>query len=308
MTCDIWKLPRRNMSMELVELLASEFHRLGVEFVALSGGEAMQHPEWPLIASRFRQAGASILLFTNGILLRKQAEQVINVIDSVTISLDGANPKTYKEIRGVDALPVILEGMRIVADAGIPIRTRTTIQRRNFREIPQIIDTAIEYGARSVSFLGVDIASSEAFGPRFPSLSAVEKRHAPPSSALTNDELPEFAKLLDYLEQKYAEHFIDGRIVESPKKLRALYNYFAAVNGLIPFSGPPCNAPHVSAVIEVDGKLRPCFFLPAGPKVGELSLSTAINHPHMLGLRRAFRSGKLKECERCVCPLDMPRN
>src|SRR5579871_6966420 len=64
-TCDIWKLPRRNMDMALVEQLAAEFPQLGVQTVVLSGGEAMQHPEWPRIAQTFRQAGAKVLLLTN---------------------------------------------------------------------------------------------------------------------------------------------------------------------------------------------------------------------------------------------------
>src|SRR5258707_1078030 len=38
-TCDIWKLPRRNMAMSLVERLAEEFHELGVRQVVLSGRE-----------------------------------------------------------------------------------------------------------------------------------------------------------------------------------------------------------------------------------------------------------------------------
>src|SRR5258706_13887795 len=113
-TCDIWKLPRRNMDMALVEQLAAEFPRLGVREVVLSGGEAMQHPEWPRIAQMFREAGAKVTLLTNGLALKKQAEQVIQTIDVLTVSLDGATPETYRAIRGVDALAPILEGMRMI--------------------------------------------------------------------------------------------------------------------------------------------------------------------------------------------------
>src|SRR5438046_7939505 len=66
-TCDIWKLPRRNMDMALVNRLAAEFPKLGVRQVVLSGGEAMQHPEWPRIARTFRESGAKITLLTNGL-------------------------------------------------------------------------------------------------------------------------------------------------------------------------------------------------------------------------------------------------
>jgi len=297
LTCDIWKLPRRNMAMPLVEQLAVEFKALGVRHVVLSGGEAMQHPEWPTIAARFRAGGAKVSLLTNGLLLKKQAEQVIANIDSVTLSLDSAAPENYATIRGVNALPVLLDGMRAVAAGGVPITTRTTVQRMNFREMPTIIDTALEHGARQASFLAVDVATAEAFGPRFEGTPV-------PSQALDKDELPEFAAVLESLERTHAAHFAAGRIAESPAKLRRLWDYFAAVNGLQPFSGPACNAPHISTVIEVDGSLRPCFFLPRMGKMdGETALREALNSADARKLRHAYRSGEREECARCVCPL-----
>jgi Fe-coproporphyrin III synthase len=299
-TCDIWKLPRRNMDMALVNRLAAEFPKLGVRQVVLSGGEAMQHPEWPHIARTFHESGAKITLLTNGLALKKQAREVIDTIDDLTVSLDGGTPETYHAIRGVDALPVILEGMREIADGGVPITTRTTVQRRNFREIPIIVDVAKIAGARKISFLAVDVGNQVAFGPRFDNAIPL---HMPPSPALTPEELPEFSAVLDSLNQTHADEFNSGLIAESRDKLRKLVSYFAAVNGLESFRGPRCNAPHISTVIEVDGTLRPCFFLPESGKIGDQSLSQTINNSQGLALRKAYRSGERAECERCVCPL-----
>lgn len=44
LTCDIWRNPRRNMKMELVEDIAGAFRELGVRWVLLSGGEACSIP------------------------------------------------------------------------------------------------------------------------------------------------------------------------------------------------------------------------------------------------------------------------
>ncbi|MCA9912992.1 MAG: hypothetical protein KC496_06570 [Anaerolineae bacterium] len=49
-SCNIWQNSRRNMPMPLVENITNQVNRLGVRWVLLSGGEAMQHPEWPTIA------------------------------------------------------------------------------------------------------------------------------------------------------------------------------------------------------------------------------------------------------------------
>ncbi len=307
-TCDIWKVPRRNMPLALAERLAAEFPRLGVRNVVLSGGEAMQHPDWPRIAALFRAAGARVNLLTNGLLLKKQAQAVINHIDQLTVSIDGGTPATYHAIRGVDALPLIFEGLRECADAGIPITTRTTLQRGNFREMAQIVDAAKAAGAIKISFLAVDVSNSQAFGPRFTNDPLIPlAAHTPPSPALTVDDLPEFAAVLDHLEHSHAADFASGLIAESPAKLRRLHTYFAAVNGLAPFEGPRCNAPHVSAVVEVDGSLRPCFFLPTVGKLNRddasIALTEALNSPTALTMRAAYRTGERPECERCVCPL-----
>lgn len=299
-TCDIWKLPRRNMSMELVDRLAADFPALGVKQVVLSGGEAMQHPRWQEIAVTFRAAGTKVMLLTNGLFLKKQAQQVIDSVDALTVSLDGGTAQTYQAIRGVDAFEVILEGINLIAAGGIPITTRTTVQRRNYRELPLIIDAAKAAGVSKISFLAVDTSNHEAFGPRFndtiPLISV-------PDYALTADDLPEFAAMLDRLEREYAADFASGRMAESPQKLRRLYDYFAAPFEQATFDPPRCNAPHISTVIEVDGTIRPCFFLPSVGKLGADGLKAGINTAEAVDLRRAYRRGERSECARCVCPL-----
>ncbi|HLY26353.1 MAG TPA: radical SAM protein [Aggregatilineales bacterium] len=303
-TCDIWKLPRRNMDMNLVERLAMDFRDLGVRRVVLSGGEAMQHPQWPRIAKIFHDMGAQVWLLTNGLALKKQAQEVIENLDLVTVSLDGATPETYHAIRGVDALPVILEGMKAVAAGGVPVTTRTTIQRGNFREMPQIVDVAKDAGARQVSFLAVDVSSEVAFGPRFGAqTTSAEPIQMATTPALSRDDLLEFAAVLDSLERSHADDFANKRIAESPAKLRRLYRYFTALNGLGDFETPRCNAPHISTVINLDGSIRPCFFLPVVSDIKDKTLSSAINSPEALALRKAYRSGERQECTRCVCPL-----
>ena len=311
-TCDIWHNPRRNMSLELVDHLTGSFESLQVRSVLLSGGEAMQHPQWPEIARRIRSAGAAVMLLTNGLLLRTQASKVIENVDEVIVSLDGGTPATYKAIRGVDAFDLVTDGMKAVADAGIPVTTRTTIQSANFREMPQIITTAKAAGASHISFLTVDVSSREAFGPRFeadPSLQIASMGpgappdHGPAATALTSGEVAEFAAVLDEVEARFAGDFASGLIAESPAKLRRMVNYFRAINGEAAFDPPRCNAPHISTVIEVDGRLRPCYFLPTYGKLDDQPIADAINSGAAKSLRQQYRTRQRHECTACVCPL-----
>src|SRR5262249_22749175 len=91
-------------------------------------------------------------------------------------------------------------------------------------------------------------------------------------------------------------------ILESPPKLRRLHAYYRALCGLGEFPPVHCNAPEFSAVIEADGRLRPCFFIPGpGGGVEEGDLEGVLNSPAMRRLRADIRAQGRRECARCVC-------
>jgi len=140
------------------------------------------------------------MLLTNGLLLRKQAREVIDSVDEVIVSLDGGTAATYEAIRGVDGFDLILEGIRDIRAGGIPVTTRTTVQRANFREIPQIITAAKNVDVNHISFLTVDVSNEFAFGPRFQADTTLQianmgpgapPEHGPEASALTPDDVVE---------------------------------------------------------------------------------------------------------------------
>ena len=300
--------------MDLVEEIASTFRELQVRWVLLSGGEAMQHPQWPQIARRFRAEGTHVTLLTNGLLLRKQADELVNSVDEVIVSLDGGTAATYEAIRGVDAFDLILDGIKAVRAHSIPVSTRTTLQRANFREIPQIIEAAKSVDVNRVSFLTVDVSNQYAFGPRFaadPALQLVANmgtgappEHEPAATALLPEDVIEFSQIVENTITRFASDFESGLIAESPAKLRNMVSYFSALTGDAAFPRPRCNSPHVSTIIEVDGKLRPCYFLPTyGQVSAQMKLGEAINSSTAQALRHAYRLGQRPECERCVCPL-----
>lgn len=327
-TCDIWRSPRRNMRMALIDALVEESAVLGVRWAVLSGGEAMQHPEWAEAADKFRKTGAKVILLTNGLLVRKQLQNVIDHVDELVVSLDGGTAETYDAIRGVDAFDLVLDGIQSTRSAGIPVNTRTTVQRANFREIPLIIDAAKRANASHISFLTVDVSNPFAFGPRFvdpaaggdpltdgiyaaPTLIATmgngaPAEHGPPAAALTHDDCDELAEILNRVERDYAADFASGQIAESPAKLRRMVDYFRAILGEGAYPAVRCNAPHTSTVIEVDGRIRPCYFLPTTGRVrgnDGSSLIDALNSEAALAMRQAYRTGGRGECAVCVCPL-----
>ncbi len=297
-SCDIWQNPRRNMALGLAQSLAETVEELGVRWVLLSGGEAMQHPEWASIAQMFRERGVRVMLLTNGLMVKKQADLVASHVDDLIISLDGGTAPTYHAIRGVDAFDLLLEGIDEVRARGVNVTTRTTVQRANWHEIPQLIDVCLAHDVNTISFLAVDTSNELAFG----------NRTLGTQSALlpTLDDIDALEAQLKVLAVSHKTHFDSGRIAESPQKLqRTLVQYFRASYGVGAFLPPKCNAPHFSTVVGVDGALQPCYFLPAYGRMmpkGE-RLPQALNTTPAQALRNAYKNGQRAECKTCVCPL-----
>jgi MoaA/NifB/PqqE/SkfB family radical SAM enzyme len=258
----------------------------------LSGGEPLQHPEWQAIASLFRQHGIRVAMATSGILLQKHAGAVPECIDELYISLDGAQAATYSRIRGVDGFDLVVKGIERTAGR-VPVTVRTTVQRANYPEIPALIRLTRSLGAAHHSFLAVDVSTHAAFARN----GAFDR-----SAALGAEDLDPFAAVLDAAEQEFAPEFVSGYLSEPPDKLRALHGYFAALLGFQPFTPVRCNAPRFSAVIETDGTLKPCFFLPPASRFNGASLPAALNTGEAKSLRRRQALGRTDECVRCVCP------
>jgi radical SAM protein with 4Fe4S-binding SPASM domain len=65
-----------------------------------------------------------------------------------------------------------------------------------------------------------------------------------------------------------------------------------------------CNAPEFSAVLTADGRVQPCFFIPAvEPAASFADAGQRLNSTPMRELRAAIQAGRRPECERCVCSL-----
>lgn len=295
-TCDYWKYGQTNLSMAGAQALAPQLRALRTQAILLSGGEPLLHPHWAEIAETLQTgSGARLWLLTAGLSLRKHAARVVELCDHVTVSLDGATPATYHAIRGVDALEVVCAGVRAVVGQGMRVTLRCTVQRGNYRELPVLVRLAHQLGVAQISFLAVDVSTHVAFARA----ADYEK-----TMALQADDLPALAEVLDTLERDFAYDFASGFIAERPAKLRRLYDYFAALIGQRTFPPVQCNAPRFSAVIGVDGRLQPCYFISSSVNGEPLSnLREALNAPDLTALRRAIRTGQRSECTTCVCSM-----
>ncbi len=298
-TCDYWRYGQTNMAPALAEQIARELPALGTRMALVSGGEPLLHPRWYELVASLRGSVPEIVLLTSGILLPKHVERVRALCAHTIVSLDGANPGTYKRIRGVDGFAPVERGVRALVAAGGRVSLRCTVQRENYRELPALIRLARAWGVQQISFLAVDVSTHAAFA---------RQADFDQTMALAHDDLDAFDRVLDAVEREFAREFADGFIAESPEKLRRLRQYFGGLLGEQALPPVRCNAPQWSCVIRTDGTVQPCYFIEqtadGGRGTGDggrVTLRERLNEPGMIALRAAIRRGQRAECQRCVC-------
>ncbi len=300
--CDIWKIKEpTEISKDDVEAWLTEWTRLGVSEVVLTGGEALMHSDLFALCRTLKEAGVSITLLTSGLLLSKGAEKIGRYVDRVLASLDGPRD-VHDEIRNVPrAFDRLAEGVAALREKAphVPVGARCTVQKRNAGHLRATVVAARAIGLAKISFLAADMTSGAFNRPGgWDEVSAS-------GVTLSPDDLPLLEEELRSLERENALDFASGFIAESPAKLRAkLLQHFSALLGRGDFAPVACNAPWVSSVIEADGTVRPCFFHEPLGNVREAgSLSAVLNSEKA----RAFRSGLDVStnpiCRRCVCSL-----
>ena len=294
LSCDWWKSSGADdLSLAEIAALAGSLPALGVRLVVFSGGEPLLRPDVFDAARLFRANGLRLHLLTSGVLLEKCAPEVVAEFSRVVVSLDASTDGLYHDIRGVSALNLVEKGvarLRRIAPA-IPVTARATLHRMNFRELPRLIDHAKAMALDGISFLPADVSSS-AFGRNGP---------RPATGLLLDDgEIVECAALVERTIADRPGDFESGFIAESPAKLRRIPQYYDALAHGRRFAPAGCNAPWVSAVVEANGAVRPCFFHEPIGSIREVPLATLIAR-ELPRFRRMLDVATNPICGKCVC-------
>jgi MoaA/NifB/PqqE/SkfB family radical SAM enzyme len=301
--CDIWKGNHnlRQLSEQDVEGLMGSLHLLGTQQVLMSGGEALLNPNFFRLCALLKKEGIRITLLSTGLAISRHADQLLTMVDDMIVSLDG-DEKLHDQIRNIPgAFRKMKEGVRLLhsRQPGYRITARTVIHRLNFRHWPAIVDAAVDMGLDQISFLPADV-TSEAFNRAEP-WDAPRQHQILPAA----EELPELLEVIEALIRDRGELFDRGFIAESPDKLRKIGRYYTASYGLNPFPFKKCNAPWVSAVVEADGTVRPCFFLPPLGNIHDKALGDILNGPEAIRSRKTLDMDENETCKRCVCSLHL---
>lgn len=298
--CDIWKIRQvREIRSEDLEPHLTSLRALRVNWIVFSGGEPLMHSDLSSLCLLLRSEGIRLTLLTSGLSLERHAARVAGMFDDVIVSLDGP-PEVHDRIRGLTgAYHQLQRGITAVRALRheMPIRGRCTIQKLNYSELRRTVQASHELGLHSISFLAADLTSPAFNRPE----GWTSQRQA--EVALSSTEVAALVREIEALVAECQPDIESEFVAEKPGKLREIARHFRSHLGEMPARSPRCNAPWVSAVVEADGAVRPCFFHNSIGNLHSGSLLDILNSDTALKFRQQLDVATNATCKNCVCSL-----
>ncbi len=262
---------RDELTTEEAKNVIDEFYESGVVAIAFSGGEPLIRKDFFDVARYAAKKGFYLSVATNGTLLTKEMAKKIkdSGIEYVEISLDGFE-KEHDEFRGMKgAWKKTCEGVKNCVEAGLDTCVATTVTKRNFRDIPKLLD-----------FVENDLKAN-----RFIAFNFIPVRRG---TEMSNDDLePEereglqkflYSKLMDKTCRlnvlstapqyaRIAMEFVNGPTVTTHFTNKAAMTMKGQTRELGEFIGG-CGAGRLYCGLEPNGDIQPCVFIPI--KIGNI--------------------------------------
>ena len=173
-TCfrNAWEQPIGRMSEETFEAILASLRELDpIPSVYFGGiGEPLFHPKTIDWIAEVKALGVKVELITNGtILTEKKSQQLIDSgLDVLWVSIDGASPETYADVRMGAELPRIINNLKRFArlrpanhfpkpEIGIAF----VAMKRNIADLPDVIKLGKSLKAKYFSVSNVQPATEE---------------------------------------------------------------------------------------------------------------------------------------------------
>ena len=124
-------------------------------FLILTGGEPLLRPDIFELAAEGREHGFTVVLGTNGVLLRPKQARLMKThgIQGASLSLDSTDPARHDEFRHLPgAWRAAVRATEALRAEGIDFSLHMSVTDWNVGEIPAMIDLARELGARVLNF------------------------------------------------------------------------------------------------------------------------------------------------------------
>lgn len=235
--------------------------------IGITGGEALLRNDLEDIIEYAVDKGLVVTLSTNGTLLtRSRAQKLVNLVQSISISLDGLSD-THDEVRGKKgAYAGAIRGIKYLAETNprsCAIGVNFVLNKRNFQELREVFDTVRNIGA-DYFFIQPVIGSN--------------------SWAVPKDAVDRSVKQILEMKSNYRRH-----ISQSYYFLSHISDY---INGTLP---KLCDAGKLYLAVNNEGKL---FLCPGLLRNKETCIGSLLQH----SMTDLLHSKKMKKVKETVIP------
>jgi len=280
--------------------------------VTLFGGEPLMYKEWPDVVTCVKEAGLRCNMITNGTLLERNAEKVVELgVDEIIFSLDGPR-EVHDEMRSAAGtfgkacagLQAIAALRKSLGRENPRVNISSTIFEVNYRRLGEIVDVAEAIGAASITFhhlIFISVCTYErhcqTFGKRFDVMCS-------DWAGFMRDQLPDIdvdvlLETVRQLRQRQSSVDISFYPNFTEEEIRRYYTSFE----FIPSSYKPrCMSPWMVAYVFPDGTVRPCQSLNfVAGSIREHTFREVWNSERYKEFRRAVKSeGMFPVCSKCT--------
>lgn len=235
--------------------------------IGITGGEALLRNDLEDIAEYAVDKGLVVTLSTNGTLItRSRAQKLVNLFQSISISLDGLSD-THDEVRGKKgAYDGAIRGLKHLAETNpraCAIGVNFVLNKLNFQELREVFDTVRNIGA-DYFFIQPVIGSS--------------------SWAVPKEAVDRSVKQILEMKSSYRR-----QISQSYYFLNHISDY---INGAVP---KLCDAGKLYLAVNNEGKL---FLCPGLPRTKENCIGSLLQH----SMTDLLKSKKMKKIKEAVIP------
>lgn len=270
--------------------LIDSLEKMKVLYINISGGEPLLRPDIFELLGYASKKKLAIDLLTNGALITKDIIERLEDtnIFHLQVSLDGIG-KTHDQFRGISgSYERSIKAIELLRDADYGVSISSAVTKQNIKEIPKIIDLAVD--------LGANLYKTTLFMPTGRGKDNAGKYE------LTSQEVKEFASMLDEKKKEIGDKITISNeeiypwLMENSNKKGS--NSFKSEDS----SKIGCTAGNSSFYITADGKVTPCPFLRdfiAGD-VRENNLKQIWDNSSTFDIFRNIKQGDLKgKCSNC---------
>lgn len=221
---------QKDLTTQEILQLIDDLYVKGMRYISLNGGEPLLREDLPLIIKKIRQKNILCHISTNGLLV-PQSIQLLKLVDSIALSLDGLR-KSNDDNRGEDSYSKVIDAIDCLKSNKIKFYVHTVLTKNNTDAVDEMMTLSRAYDFKvQFSFLR-------------------ENSFIDNSIALTDIEIKQRIKqIIEYKENGYKVFF-------SKETYMYMLNYPHLYGELL-----KCRVKDIACHIESDGRVYPCVVL-----------------------------------------------